>query len=86
MTENPSIADALPQAVEALLRRKLSGKEVKTLREYFDEAVGSPHDRTAAALKRFTGLSPAELQERAKNWGDTRNLSQLTLKWMVQER
>ena len=83
MSDDLSPVDALPYAAEAVLRRKLIFKEVKLIRQYYDEAVGTSYSRGQAALRRFTGLRPEELKERAENWQDTQQLSQQTLKWMV---
>lgn len=83
MTEDPTIADALPHAAEALLRRKLTFKEAKQLRKYYDGAVGSTYERSQAALAKFTGLNPEEMKQRADDWRGTEELTPQTLKWMV---
>jgi len=83
VSEDPTIADALPHAAEALLRRRLTFKEVKQLRKYFDAAIGSTSERSQAALQKFTGLSPEEMKQRADGWRGSEDLTPQTLKWMV---
>ena len=77
------IQSALAPAAEALLGRRLTDAEREQLLDYFHQALGTSRERTAATLKRFTHLSREELEERAKEWDDTKNLSRVTLRWMV---
>jgi len=83
MASHPEIARALTYAAGALRGKELSPDEVAQRLGYFDERTGTTHNRCAAALRQFTGLSREELMKRAENWRDTDEMSRLSLKWML---
>jgi len=64
MTSKHDVVDALRRAAEALIGRSLTPDEVTQLIDLFNRADGSYREKAREALRRFTGLSEAQIREK----------------------
>jgi len=83
MADAPSNFDALVAAAEAVLGEPLTPEDRERLGDLFVEAKGTTGQRSAKALREFTGSTTVELEKFADEWEGTSDLSRMTLKWTV---
>ena len=70
------IIQALRRAAEALVGRPISGEELNTLIQHFNQTSGTEYQRAIGTLSKFAGISEARIVEKTAASDNTDRLIQ----------
>ncbi len=83
MADQLSNFDALVATVEAVVGERLTDEDKERLGDLYVQAKGTTGQRSAKALRQFTGRSSVELEQFAQNWEGSSDLSRMTMNWTI---